>query len=67
MYNQLIEIVKTWHWCLQFIIFFTCIWPILAIVAFVIVEITRFFNVTLPTLIHGWQPSDKKNESEEND
>lgn len=65
MYNDIIEIIKTWPVPAQFIFFFAMIFISLAIAGFIIHEIARFFNETLPIIIHGWDPTRKEDLEED--
>lgn len=66
MYNDIIEIIKTWHSVAQFLLFFGIILAALLTAAFTVHEIAKFFNDTLPILVRGWPPR-YKDESEEDD
>lgn len=66
MYNDFIEILKTWNGVAQFIFLFLFIFALLGSMLIVIKYIGEFFTETLPILVRGWPPI-IQNKDEEKD
>lgn len=66
MYNDFIEILKTWNGVAQFIFLFLFIFTLLGSMLIVIKYIGEFFTETLPILVRGWPPI-IQNKDEEKD
>ena len=66
LYNDIIEIVKTWNGIGQFLFFFVTAFSGLMLGMLVIGIIGEFFTETLPVLLRGYPPC-KKEEAEDND
>jgi hypothetical protein len=67
MYNDFIEILKSWHGAAQFIFLFLFIFTILGMIMIIIKYIGEFFTESLPILVRGFPPYPKKDDEEEND
>lgn len=66
MFNQIIEIIKTWHIILQFTLLFSIAFMVLILAISVLGYIGEFFTETLPILYRGYPPS-KQEETEDTD
>lgn len=55
MYNDIIEIIKSWNEATQFIFFSIIIFSILAIVGIIVHSLAEFFNKTLLALLNDRQ------------
>lgn len=55
MYNDIIEIIKSWNVAAQFIFFSIIIFSILAIVGIIVHSLAEFFNKTLLVLLNDRQ------------
>lgn len=57
MYNEIIEIIKTWSGFGQFLFLFIVLGFILSITALIVHTVGKFFIKTLPVLLRGWPPT----------
>lgn len=69
MYNEIIEIIKTWSGFGQFLFFFITILSVMMPLILAIHMVGKFFTRTLPILLRGWPSydSNKALDSEDDD
>jgi hypothetical protein len=65
VYNDVIEIVRSWHGFAQFLFFFLVSFFGIATIMLVVGIIGEFFTETLPVLVRGYPPCKKQDDVEE--
>jgi len=67
MIDQFIEIIKTWHVILQFILLFSMAFMALILSISVLGYIGEFFTNTLPILFRGYPPNNQEDTEDKDD
>lgn len=67
MIDQFIEIIKTWHVILQFILLFSMAFMALILSISVLGYIGEFFTNTLPILFRGYPPNSQEDTEDKDD
>lgn len=67
MIDQFIEIIKTWHVILQFILLFSMAFMVLILSISVLGYIGEFFTNTLPILFRGYPPNNQEDTEDKDD
>lgn len=66
MFNEILELIKTWHVIFQFVLLFGVAFMAMILLVSVLGYIGEFFTETLPILFRGYPPS-KQEDVEDDD